>query len=430
MIVIIGAGITGLVLAHELARRGVEFVVLEAASVPGGVVRTIEVGGRLFETGPQRTRLVPAVAALVGELGLGDELVTAPSGLPLYVYKAGRLREVPFSIGAAFRTDLVSWPGKLRILFEPLTAGERPDESVAAFLTRKFGREAYESMLGPLYGGLYASDPADMLMRTTLSRALETFGVGGSLLAALARRARGRRPGRGPGPGRVRVADGGAPACSFRGGMAALPDALYRAHRDRVRLGAPARALRRDGGRWVVETDAGDMAADDVVLTVPADAAATLLAGAAPDAAARIGRLTYNPLAIVYLDAELDRPAMGYQVAFGEALETRGVTFNAHLFGRAGVYTAFLGGAKNPRLVDLPDDRLGDIAAAEFEAVTGRPARPVHVERVRMPAWDRSWTAIEGLTPPPGLHLAASWESRAGVPGRIARARELAAELA
>ncbi|HEX6939549.1 MAG TPA: protoporphyrinogen oxidase [Longimicrobiales bacterium] len=425
MIIIVGAGITGLVLAHELARGGREFLVLEAAPAPGGVIRTLEIEGRLFEAGPQRTRLVPPVAALVRELGLEDELVTAPAGLPLYVYRAGRLRPVPFSIGAAFSTDVVSWRGKLRILLEPFTAGARPDESVADFLTRKFGREAYEAMLGPLYGGLYASDPADMLMRWTLSRALETFGIEGSVLAALARRAwaGGRRGGRGRGPG------DGALACSFRSGMRALPEALYRTHCARIRLGAAARALRRGRAGYVVETDAGDIPADAVVLTVPADAAARLLGDIAPEAAARLARLTYNPLAVAYLDADVDTPAMGYQVAFGERLETRGVTFNAHMFGRAGVYTAYLGGAKNPGLVELPDDRIGAIAAAEFERVTGRPARAVHVARTRMPAWDRSWEALDGMALPAGVHVAANWESRAGIPGRIARARELARQL-
>jgi oxygen-dependent protoporphyrinogen oxidase len=419
MIVIIGAGITGLVLAHELSRYGIEYVVLEAAREPGGVIRTLEIDGRLYEVGPQRTRLVPSLRALIEELGLEDELLVAPPGLPLLVYRAGRLREVPFSIPAAFRTDLISLPGKLRILLEPVTGGARPDESVADYLVRKFGREAYESMLGPLYGGLYASDPANMLMRWTLSRALETFGIEGSVLVSLLRRA--LRNGAGD----------AAPACSFRRGMRALPEALHRAHSRRVRLGTPARALfRRDDGRWVVETDAGEWVADDVVLTVPADSAATLLAGAAPDTAERLARLAYNPLAVVYLEAELDRPAMGYQVAFGERMETRGVTFNSCLFGRDGVYTAYLGGAKNPALVQWDDDAIAEVAASEFELATGRPARPRHVERVCMPAWDRSWAALDGgLALPDGVHVAANWESRAGIPGRLARARELASAL-
>ncbi|HJR53873.1 MAG TPA: FAD/NAD(P)-binding protein, partial [Gemmatimonadota bacterium] len=54
MIGIVGAGLTGLALAHELARRGVEHVVLEAADRPGGVIESARVDGRVLDFGPQR----------------------------------------------------------------------------------------------------------------------------------------------------------------------------------------------------------------------------------------------------------------------------------------------------------------------------------------------------------------------------------------
>jgi len=417
MVVILGAGLTGLALARELAARGVDFLVLEAADEPGGVIRTVEAEGRLLELGPQRTRLTPQIAALIDALGLRDEVVTAPPGLPLWIYRDGRLRRAPFSLREAVGTDLLSWRAKARVLLEPLTGPEREGESVADFLVRKFGGEVYRSLLGPLYGGLYASDPSNMPMRHSLSAALRHLGVEGSLLVAMVRRGRG--------------ATEAAPACSFRGGLRALIDALHAAHRDRIRLGTAAHAVRAaGGGGYVVETTAGEVEADAVVVTIPADRAAAVLRPVAPDAADRLSRLVYNPLAIVHLAAECDVRGLGYQVAFGERLATRGVTFNASLFGRADVYTAFLGGALRPEVPEWPDDRLGEVAATEFEEVTGRPARPLRVSRVRMPAWDRSWSALEGLALPPGVHLAANYESRAGIPGRLARARALAERLA
>lgn len=415
MVGIVGAGVTGLALAHELARRGAEFRVFEAAPEPGGVIRTIEREGRLLELGPQRTRLTPQLRALARELGIEAEVITAPPGLPLFVYRRGRLRRVPFSLREAVLTDLVSPLGKARILLEPFRSGERPGESVADFLVRKFGREAYESLLGPLYGGLYASDPATMPMRHTLARALENFRIEGSILLALAKRS-GER--------------GASPACSFRRGMRALTDALAAAHHDRVHLGTPVQAITRVGARFRLETGEGAFECDQVVLTVPANVASRLLAGLASDAATRLGRLTYNPLAVVHLDAECEVRGMGYQVAFGEPLETRGVTFNASLFDRERVYTAYLGGARNPALVEEPDARIGERAVEEFGRVTGGRARVLNVDRVRMPAWDESWRALEGLALPDGVHLAANYESRAGVPGRLARAAQLAARLA
>src|SRR5688572_29047180 len=188
MICIVGAGVTGLALAHELAKRGVEYLILEASDRPGGVIRSAKVEGRVLDFGPQRFRMTAPLSALVGELGLDGEMLHAPNGLQLYVYADGRLREVPLSLRALATGDMLTWRGKLRLAKEPLTAGPRPGERVAGFFTRKLGREAYERLAGPLFGGLYASDPADMPVDLSLSGVLRDLGVRRSLLARLARR--------------------------------------------------------------------------------------------------------------------------------------------------------------------------------------------------------------------------------------------------
>lgn len=415
MIAIVGGGLTGLTLAYELSRRGVAHRVLEASGRPGGVVRSARVEGHLLEWGPQRARRTAAIDELIGTLGIAEEVVTAPSDLPLYVYRAERLREVPYSPAAFFRTDLLSWPGKLRLLAEPLSAGADPGETVASLLSRKFGGEAYRNLLGPLYGGLYASDPADMVVGQSLAHALREFGIRRSLLAPLLRRR-----------GRIDP----PPAISFREGLQTLPDALYTANRANVSLRDPVRALRRNRAGWEVEHEGGRVAAERVVLSVAAPTAARLLAPVAPEAAQRIGSLRYNPLAVVHVHARTGLRGLGYQVSFEERLVTRGVTFNDSLFGRDGVYTVYLGGAKAPWVAERADAELAEIATREFRQVTGADAEVLSVAHERMPAWDRSWGALDGLSLPDGLLLAANWESRPGMPGRIAQARQLARRLA
>lgn len=415
MIGIVGGGITGLSLAHELGRRGVERVVLEADDRPGGVIRSGEVEGKVLEWGPQRGRMVEALAGYVRELGLEEEVIFAPDDLPLYVYAAGRLREVPFSGWDLARGDLLSWGAKLRMAFEIFTAGPDPDETVEGFIVRKLGRQPYERVVGPLYGGLYASDPADMIVGLSLGHVLREFGVNRSLLLPLLRRG-----------GRI-----DAPAaCSFTDGMQTITDALYRANADHVRLSTPARAIRPGSSeRWEIETDGGTVDVEHVVVTCPANPAAEILSGVAPEAAEAIGTLNYNPLGVVHLHAETDLEGLGYQVSLAESLMTRGVTWNDSLFDRDGVYTAYLGGAKNPAVVDEPDDRLGEIAMREFEAVTGHGSRVLSVEREEMPAWDRSWAAIQDLDLPDGLVVAAAWQQRPGIPGRLSQAKALAGSL-
>jgi oxygen-dependent protoporphyrinogen oxidase len=213
--------------------------------------------------------------------------------------------------------------------------------------------------------------------------------------------------------------------------MQALPDALAHALGDRLRLDSPVRALRAAGSGWRLDTDQGIVDARAVVLTCPAGVTARLLTDVAPSAGNAVAALRYNPLGVVHLDAETDLRGLGFQVAFTEPdLALRGVTWNDSLFGRRGLHTAYLGGSRHPEVIDLTDADLADLAVREFRHCTGFESRPLAVARERMPAWDVSWRAIQGIALPDGLHFAANWWSRPGIPGRLAEAERLARTLA
>ena len=416
MIGIVGGGISGLVLAYELRRLGVDVTVWEAASVPGGVMRSQLQGDLVLELGPQRARLSGPFRQLVEGVGLAEELVTAPTDLPLYVYHRGRLRRAPLSFSQAVTTDLLPWWAKARVLAEPFTTGPRAGEHVGPFLRRKFGGAAYRALLGPLYGGLYASDPDRMPVKHALQRTLMELGVRRSILWRMFR-------------GAGRAAE--SALCSFQGGLGALPLAITGKLEGSVRLKAPVRMLRRRTDGWEVTVDgAGTVPVDAVVLACPSDAAAGLLGGAYPKEAARLSALQYNRLALVYLKSETRLRGLGFQVAFGESLETRGVTWNDSLFERPGLYTAYLGGMKNPELPDWDDGRITEIARKEFEVATGYRAQALHVSRTRIPAWDDTWDALEGVEWPPDLHICSNYTARPGILGRITEAKRLAATLA
>lgn len=425
---------SGLALGRELVRRGCECVVLEAGDRPGGVVRSERAGGLLLENGPQRARLTVPFAALVDELGLRESLILAPEDLDFFVYRNGSLRRVPLSVRGLLASDAVSWRGKLRAMLEPLTRGARDSERVADFFSRKLGRELYEHVVGPLYGGLYGTDPGEMIVGLSLGGLLRDMGIGRSLVLA-----RLRAGGVGP-----------PPACSFAEGMESLPRALARDLGDRVRLDSPVRAIEPRPGGWSVVLDDETLPADAVALAVPAAVAARLLRKIAPDASSRIGGLRYNPLAVVHLRADTRLRGIGFQVSLAEPRTLRGVTFSHCLFGgeggrrdRTGLYTAYLGDpsraspagtrpmgdpVRSPGFSARTDEVLGTLAADEFRRCTGYAAEPLAVARPAMPAWDTSWSALRGLRLPAGVHITANWESRPGLAGRFARARGLAAD--
>jgi oxygen-dependent protoporphyrinogen oxidase len=283
-------------------------------------------------------------------------------------------------------------------------------------LRRKFGGAAYRALLGPLYGGLYASDPDRMPVEHALQRTLAELGVRRSILWRM-----------------VRAAGGAAEAapCSFKGGLGSLPLAIARELGGSIQLKTPVRGLRKLEDGWEVTVDgSATMRADAIVLTCPADAAAGLLDESHPEQAARLSTLRYNCLALVYLKSDAELRGLGYQVAFGESLETRGVTWNDSLFGRPGLYTAYLGGMKNPELTNWDDGRIADIACAEFEVATGYRAEALYVSRTRIPAWDETWSSLEGFEWPKDLHVCSNYTARPGILGRITDAKRLASKLA
>jgi len=415
---VVGAGITGLALCHHLVARDVPVRVFEADERPGGAIRSTVTEGSVLEHGPQRLRGSPGVDELVEAVGLADEVVTGPSDLPLFVYADGELRTVPTSVRRFLGTDLLSWRGKLRVLAEPLTKPGQPDETAAELFRRKFGDEAYENMLGPMFGGLYGSDPERMPVSAALSGLLRLEAEAGSLL----RMAVGRTFGGGQ----------SSPPMSFEAGLQRLPDGLAAHYADHVSLGRPVTGIepRDDGFRVMARGEF--MAADEVVLTTPADATADLLEPLDAEAATVLRGLTYNPLAIVHLRADVDARGMGYQVRHDEGLATLGVTWNDALFDREGLFTAFLGGMRNPGLVDDDPAAIGRRASSEFEQVMGTPAEVLNVTRLprAMPAWDESWAALDDLSLPEGLHLATNYTGRVGIPSRIRVAEGLAERFA
>jgi len=419
-VAVVGGGITGLAATHSLAERGVTAVTFEAADEPGGVIRSREVGGNVVEVGPQRLRKTPAVADLIEAVGLSENVIEATEA-PLYVYADDRLREAPLDVGTFLWTDLLSWRGKARLLAEPLTRRGYPQESAAELFTRKFGREAYERFIGPLYGGIYGSDPAAMPAAYALESLLEREREAGSFLLAF----------------RKRVGQGQRfPPISFEGGNQQLPRALFDAYADRVELDTPVTAIHQagesDGGeKYLVETGDRTHEVDHVVVTTPADVTADLLSEVATGAES-LAELTYNPLAMVHLTADCRPEGFGYQVALGEDLHTLGVSWNASMFDRDGLYTVFLGGMHEPGMVERDHADIGRVAREEFERVMGCEAAVLNVEtRQRwFPAWDRSWDALVEFETPAGIHMATNYTGRMGIPSRVREAREVAETIA
>src|SRR5204863_9428063 len=87
-------------------------------------------------------------------------------------------------------TGIFTWRGKARMALHLLlprrkgTNGQQ-DESLAAFVRRRFGREALERIAQPMVGGIYTADPEALSLRATMPRFLEMERRHRSLILAM-----------------------------------------------------------------------------------------------------------------------------------------------------------------------------------------------------------------------------------------------------
>ena len=181
-VAIIGGGITGLSAAYTLEKLGTPWVLVDAAPALGGVIRTETRDGFLLEGGPDSILAQkPEGIALCRELGLGDRLVpTNPDDRSVYILRGGKLHPlpegmmlaIPTKIAPFLRSQLFSWPGKLRMGLDLVIPGGngRADESIASFLRRRFGQESVERLGEPLLAGIHAGDPERLSILATFPR--------------------------------------------------------------------------------------------------------------------------------------------------------------------------------------------------------------------------------------------------------------------
>ena len=423
-----------------------EVVLLEASARVGGVVRTFRREGFLLEGGPDAyITEKPAARKLAERIGLAHRIIeTNEQHRRSFVVSRGRLHPTPegFQMLAPSRflpfitTGIFTWRGKARVAFDLFLprggeAGGGREESLAGFVRRRFGREALERMAQPLAGGIYTADPELLSLRATFPRFLEMEREHRSLLLAMWR-ARSKAPGGGKASGaRYQLFQ------TFDEGTQVLTDALAaRLPEGTIRLNTRVESINfdHDTRRWLLKTSGGlktgdgdtsystasgserveanaeretinagatndgeTLSADAVCLALPAYASARLLRGVDDELAAELERIPYASTATVnlaYRRSDIPHPldGFGFVVPFIERRAVLACTFSSVKFkARAPegceLLRAFVGGALQPEMFALDEERMLEAVRRDLRELLGINAPPLfaHIER-----WPRS----------------------------------------
>lgn len=459
-IAVIGAGITGLAAAHRLCELALhkpwQVVVFEATDRPGGIVSTHHPSGFVIERGPDSFITdKPEAVALCGRLGLSSSLIaTRPQYRRSFVVRRGRLAPTPDGfqllgparLGPMVRSPLLSPMGKLRLAFEPFVPprtrdlSEPTDESLASFVTRRFGREVFERIAQPMVGGIYGADPTSLSLRATFPRFLRMEAEHGSVIRGLRAAARGAEA---SGPRYALFA-------SLTHGMQTLTDTLAaRLPAGTLRLSTPVSrvAPAGNGTKWSIESgDRGGApeAFDAVVLAVSAAVAGPWAGSFDPPLAAALGSSAYGSsvnVALAFHESDVGHPmdGAGFVVPAIEGLSLLGGSFVHRKFeGRAPVGQALLRAFLDERALSLDDEAVVALVRREIGPLLGIERAPLLTDVARWPMamphyrvghLDRMTALRRQVERWPGLALAGSSYDGVGLPDCI-RSGEAAAEIA
>lgn len=473
---IIGAGITGLCVAHALntpskasARTstrasipsGTESItpchILESGPQVGGAIQSTQEDGYLAEHGPNSILIKDKrVEQLLRQVGLGlhqglDEALPArDEAKKRYIVQDGQAHAMPGSPLGMLRTPLFSFGGKLRFALEPFIGRYKGreqglgEESFADFVKRRLGPDMLASAAGPFVSGIYAGNPENLSVRHAFPRLWNLeHNYRSFILGALALQFGG-----GNNPHRL------APAqmLSFRSGMHAMPKAIAdNLPGESVKLGCTLQLIEQTEAGWRIHwTDATGESHkgryQKLVLTTPHHRLNSLplpnsvLNSLGPVTSIESPPVTSLVLGFKRTDVAHPLDGFGMLIKQTENSPLLGVLFSSSMFsGRAPkdhvTLTCMMGGSIHPEYAENDDKTVLD----ELKRLLGVTGTPTFRHQTSwphaIPQYDLSYqTALDAMETceqsHPGLHLAGNYRGGISVGDCIVNGLELGHSIA
>ncbi len=446
-VLIIGGGISGLSIAQRLTREGACVEVWEKETRPGGKIQSDSEHGYLTE---QAAAMVlnfrPEVNRFITESGLVDYKKPRADTSHRYIVDQGQLKKLPMKLGPMMASGMWSTRGKLRMMCEPfIPKNHCNNETVSEFISRRLGREVLDKAMGPYVSGPLASDPDLANASSILPRLVALEKRYGSIaMGIFVHRVLKRKTGT------------ETEAFSFQDGMTTLVKSLAYNHGVCFRGGhsvvdlLPTKHEGRHGWQVTANTANGERSINvkHIVLSVPANIAASLLHSQQPELAQLLDDIKYASLAVVHTG--FDKTAIGHSLD-GNGFLTQnnsdtalnGCMWMSSLFsnhapdGKA-LLSNYFGGAKNPRAIKLSDDALVDETMKTLKPLLGIHGDPEMVRINRhhqgLPLYhgnyyDQMQQLEKYLKQLPGLHLEANYRGGISVRDRLVCAMSSSAEI-
>ena len=396
-VIIVGGGISGLSALHFLRhlKAHLKVKLYEADNRLGGTIGTDKIDGYSFDWGPNGfLDREPLTLQLCEELGLNGDLEKANENVSnRFILRRGKLCSVPMSPPKFMMSNILSWPGKFRLLFEPI-AKSRPegDESIYDFVKRRIGREAADYLVQPMVSGVYGGMADRLSLASCFPIMREMEDEYGSLFKAMIAKAKkakaeGKKSGGPSGPGGWLT--------SFNGGLYRLIERFEEFYGQHITTGRSVQSVAKDGDDFVVSFADGETERTRyLILSQPAYSVSKVVADLSPRLSDTLAEIRYAPISVVCLgyDAKQVRTNLdgfGFLVPSKEKRHILGSIWTSSIFaerapeGKVQLRT-MVGGDGNHESIKLTDGELLDRVKNDLGDILGINGEP---ETVKLYRW-------------------------------------------
>ncbi len=326
-LIIIGGGIAGLTSAFFAKKQKLNFLLLEASNKLGGSIRTKNINNQIIECGSTGLRAGSVIKEIIKDLSL-EILTRNKKANKHFIYYKDSLYSQNQILGFKAYLDLIG-----KVFFRVKALKEK--ESIKEFADRVLGQEISEKVISAMINGLYAGD------YSILSKSLfPKFLKSNSLIY-------------------------------FKKGLNEFTDSMadFIEHNN-IKLNTEVLEIQENNNYFEVITKDLKLEASKIILAVPAYKASKIYV----KYLSRLSEIEY--LAVINIACEIPYKQafenyVGFLSSNNSNTELLGLIHSSNLFkvNNKMILNCFLGGHKNPQIIQKTDQEIISIIKTELNKI-------------------------------------------------------------
>ena len=359
--IVLGAGITGLSTAHYLSLKNSDFLVLEKNNRGGGNISSEEKNGFIIENGPNTVLLNnDSVISLIKSYGLWD-IMSVPKETAennRYVLLNDELQLLPRNPLEFFKSPLLNWKEKIRLLKEPFISKHQNNTSVANFVSKRFGESILHQFVEPFVTGIYSGNPKKMSAKHTLKILWEAEQEYGSVIKGMIKKKQKSR----------------AKMFNFPNGLSQLTNAISKKLIDNIQYECNINSIEKTKEGYLIRTDQNNIICQKIISTLPAYSLANFISEKALKK--QLQKVEYVPVDVFHFGFDkcnVKNQSQGFGVLskVKDKKHFLGILFNSRIFSQVAppnkeLFTVIVGGSRQKELCELEPYKLEAIVLKEL----------------------------------------------------------------